>query len=276
VVDLAADPIAYYQAMLACRPPMIYLLLPHGTWDTLPPGLDPNGRETPYGDWLVAVFDHWYDAPRRETGIRFFEAVISLILGGDTACESLGTGQVDLLTVETDGSIEQVDSLKVAAEGAPATGLHVARDSFDAALRHPGIAARQRGLDALSDTCRTCPIVTICGGGLYTHRYRALNGFENPSVYCRDLYRVITHAVDRVRHDLERLPRSVGPASVGPASVGPASVGPASVGPARTAAGSDDQRLLDVTVEPLPVADHQAVGMPLAENTDDLTQDLCP
>ena len=33
----------------------------------------------------------------------------------------------------------------------------------------------------------------ICGGGLYPHRYRHGEGFRNPSVYCDDLMRLITH-----------------------------------------------------------------------------------
>ena len=44
--------------------------------------------------------------------------------------------------------------------------------------------------------------MTICGGGLYPHRYRAGSGFRHPSVYCADLLRLITHVRDRVRGDL--------------------------------------------------------------------------
>ena len=36
-------------------------------------------------------------------------------------------------------------------------------------------------------TCRDCPLVRACGGGLYAHRYKSANGFDNPSVYCDDL-----------------------------------------------------------------------------------------
>jgi uncharacterized protein len=36
-------------------------------------------------------------------------------------------------------------------------------------------------------------VVTSCGGGLYAHRYRADNGFDNPSAYCPDLLKLITH-----------------------------------------------------------------------------------
>jgi uncharacterized protein len=197
VVDLDADPLAYYEAMIAHEPAMIDLLLPHGSWTQPPPRLAQRGESTPYADWLIAVFERWFDAPRRETGIRLFESIIKLWLGGQTGSESLGLAPIDLVTVETDGAIEQVDTLKVTGAGAAATGLHVLQAPFDAALRYPGIAARQLGIDALATECRRCDLVDVCGGGLYTHRYRD-GTFTHPSVYCWDLYRLITHVGARV------------------------------------------------------------------------------
>ncbi|WP_420802847.1 hypothetical protein [Streptomyces adustus] len=101
------------------------------------------------------------------------------------------------MVVETDGSIEHVDSLKLAYEGAARTGPDAFRHSFDEALAHPGVAARQAGAAALADACRACPLLTVCGGGHYAHRYRAGHNFGNPSVYCDDLQRFIRHAARR-------------------------------------------------------------------------------
>ena len=41
--------------------------------------------------------------------------------------------------------------------------------------------------------CQSCPIVKVCGGGYLPHRYSLHRGFANPSVYCRDLTKLITH-----------------------------------------------------------------------------------
>ncbi|HEU4426773.1 MAG TPA: radical SAM protein, partial [Pilimelia sp.] len=57
----------------------------------------------------------------------------------------------------------------------------------------------------LCDTCLACPIHRVCGAGHYAHRYRAGEGFHNPSVYCADLRRLITHVQWRVTGDLVRL-----------------------------------------------------------------------
>jgi uncharacterized protein len=201
-IDLRNDPIATYEALAAFEPPMIDFLLPHGTWSAPPPGRIPGAADSPYADWLIAIFDHWYPAPRPVPGVRMFEAIMQLLLGGSSSAETVGLAPARMVVIETDGAIEQVDTLKAAYDGAAMTGLHVARDSLDAALRLPAVVARQLGVRALAAECRACRIHQICGGGCYTHRYRSGTGFANPSVYCPDLMRLIGHVRDTMRADI--------------------------------------------------------------------------
>jgi uncharacterized protein len=194
-VDVSNDPVATYESLLEFDPPALDLLLPHANWSSPPP-------VSGYADWLIAIFERWYSAPVQETRIRLFTELIQLILGGPGAVESLGLRPATLIVVDTDGTIKQLDSLSSAYPGAADTGLHVLTGTFDAALDHPTTVARQIGADALSDQCRACPVMETCGGGLYPHRYRAGEGFRNPSVYCTDLKRLITHVRKRVIGDL--------------------------------------------------------------------------
>ena len=188
-VDIRADPVASYRALAALEPPAIDFLLPHATWDRPPPR---GMAATPYADWLAAAFDEW-TADGRRISVRAFESIMATTRGGASSTEALGLEPTDVLVIETDGMIEQVDSLKVTYDGAPATGLDVFRHDLDAAAAHPGIRARQHGIAGLCATCQACPLVASCGGGLYAHRYRAGTGFGNPSVYCADLKAIITH-----------------------------------------------------------------------------------
>ncbi|WP_329254141.1 FxsB family radical SAM/SPASM domain protein [Actinoallomurus sp. NBC_01490] len=201
-VDLRNPPLDTYAALLEFDPPAIDFLLPHGNWTAPPPGRHPGSAATPYADWLIEVFDHWYAAPRQETRVRLFGELMHLLLGGASASESVGLSPVTVVVVETDGSIEQSDILKSAYSGAPVTGLHVARDPFDAALALPSVAARQLGELALADDCRRCAVHRVCGAGLYAHRYRPGSGFANPSVYCPDLLRLISHMARVMETDL--------------------------------------------------------------------------
>ena len=205
-VDLRNEPVATYEALAAFDPPRIDFLLPHGTWDTPPPGRNPDPADTPYGDWLIAIFDHWYSAPK--VGVRLLEEIMRLIWDGTSSGEAVGLSPARMVVIETDGSIEQVDTLKAVSQGAAATGLHVTHDRLDAALLLPGVVARQLGDIALGAQCRGCPIHRVCGGGMYTHRYRSGTGFANPSVYCPDLMRLIGHVAEVMRADVgERLRR---------------------------------------------------------------------
>lgn len=199
-IDLRNDPLQTYESLVTFEPPRIDFLLPHGTWDSPPPGRIPGGTQTPYADWLIAIFDRWYVAPRSR--IRLFEEIMHLILGGTSGTETVGLAPSRLVVVETDGAIEQGDMLKAAYPGAPETGLHVDRDQFDAALLTPGVVARQLGERALADECQACTIRRVCGGGLYAHRYRAGTGFANTSVYCPDLIHLIRHIYMTMQADI--------------------------------------------------------------------------
>lgn len=204
-VDVRNDPIATYKALLESQPPRIDFLLPHGNWTEPPPGLPADGGETPYADWLIAIFDLWYAAPKRETEIRLFADIIRLLIGGTSSSEAVGLGPARMVVIEADGAVQQSDTLKSAYPGAPETGFHVFRDSFDAVLRHPAVIARQLGRDSLARACQECPIVSVCGGGLYAHRYGEGGHFAHPSVYCNDLFRLITYIRGEVERDVAAL-----------------------------------------------------------------------
>ena len=69
--------------------------------------------------------------------VRTFDSIISTLRGGDSFTEALGLGPVGLVVIETDGSYEQVDSLKVASDGAPNIGKNVHDHAIDEVFGHP-------------------------------------------------------------------------------------------------------------------------------------------
>ncbi len=191
-IDIANDPAAIYQAVAAEAPPRLDLLLPHATWEN--PPTRPAGQDSPYADWLIAFHECWIRGGR-PVPIRLFDSITSAAAGGPSWTAAIGLDPVDLLVIETDGSFEEPDSLKVAYHGAPGTDLDVFRHTVDQVAARPRFVARMGGLATLSAPCRACSVVRICGGGLYAHRYRATSGFDNPSVYCEDLKAFIGYLV---------------------------------------------------------------------------------
>lgn len=204
-IDLRHSPVNIYEVIGKFRPPSVDLLLPHGNWTNPPPGRDPETRDAPYGEWLSAVFDIWYGSPRPRPEIRTFRELMNLMLGGQSGVETVGLSPVCLIVVNTDGELEQVDTLRSAFNGAAGTGLNVNSDSFDVALGHPAIVARQLGVAGLSPDCGSCALHRVCGGGMYAHRYRAESGFLNRSVYCEDLTYLIRHIHQRMAKDVAQL-----------------------------------------------------------------------
>ncbi|GAA2966237.1 FxsB family cyclophane-forming radical SAM/SPASM peptide maturase [Actinokineospora diospyrosa] len=201
VVDLAEDPLACYRELLDFDPPVLDFLLPHGSWSAPPPGRHPGDPATPvlatpYADWLIPVFDEWYAASPPTTVVRQFAEMVTLWLGGSSGVEGLGDQTSPPLVVATDGSIELSDIIAAVEPDAVDTGLNVATDPFDAVVLPQ---------EKLAAECQACPVLAGCGGGHPAHRYRAGHGFENPSVYCPDLFRLTSHVRARLAHDLAAL-----------------------------------------------------------------------
>jgi len=202
-VDIANDPVAVYRAMAAEQPPRIDLLLPHATWDNPPPRPDGIARpstsfDPAYAEWLLEIHRVWTEEGR-PFSIRLFDSIHSTLHGGPPLTEALGVAPSDVLVIETDGSIEQADSLKVAFDGAVDTGLRVQDHPISTAAENAQVMARQNGPDGLSEQCRSCPVLASCGGGLFAHRYRSTSAdpedsaaaFRNPTVYCADLLSLV-------------------------------------------------------------------------------------
>lgn len=200
VVDLDKDPIATYSELLSYDPPSLDFLLPHATWSVPPPRPPAD-----YADWLIPIFDRWFHAAIRETRIRLFEEMMNLLFGGASTVEMIGISPAAMIVVETDGHIEQSDILAATYEGAANLGLDVFHDDFDAALRHPATVARQSGTAGIPHACRPCRWATLCGGGLYAHRYRAGAGFDHRSVYCAAIDRLFQHMHATLTREVTRL-----------------------------------------------------------------------
>jgi uncharacterized protein len=191
-IDVRNDPVPTYEALLAFDPPAIDLLLPHGNWTNPPPR--PTGSMA-YADWLIAIFESWYNAPVARTRIRLFESMMMRLLGGASTTEAIGGDQSGIVVIETDGSYEQTDSLKTTVEGAAATGLTTETHSLDEVM-----AFLDEPTD-LAGKCLSCPVLQVCGGGLRAHRFKD-GTFDHPSAYCDDLYAVIEHIKARMTADL--------------------------------------------------------------------------
>lgn len=191
VVDLANDPVEVHDYLASFEPPTIEFNLPHGTHDVPPPRTDLSVPE--YGRWMSRLYDTWLDRPEWQHSIRLLEDIIALSSGVHGAVESVGLAPSASVVIESDGLIEGLDTLRTVEEGASWLGLSVHSHTLDEALDHPKLHYRDQGKDALAEECRRCELVEVCGGGYLPHRFSAVQGYRNPSVYCEDLAYLIRH-----------------------------------------------------------------------------------
>jgi uncharacterized protein len=198
VINLAADPISIYHHYREIGLRRCDFLLPDGTHDHPPPGLSCDGSATPYADWLIAIFDEWFRNEDTALSIRIFEDIIKLLFGPGFGNDALGGGPNGTLVIETDGGIELIDVLKICGPGFTKLGLNIERNAIRDACSAELMQLYQQGASGLCERCQACPVVAVCGGGYLPHRYSSISDFANPSVYCRDLMKLITHIRGRV------------------------------------------------------------------------------
>jgi uncharacterized protein len=155
--------------------------------------------ETPVADFLIDAFDAWFDEGDGDVRVRLFWDLIKSLLGGSGSSDAFGNPLMAYLIVDTDGAVEALDALRVCASALSQSGLNVATDDlFDL---HRGLPLVQKAVDEgfeLPTGCRNCPERGICGGGYLPHRYSHARQFDNPSVWCADIKKLLAHARARV------------------------------------------------------------------------------
>ncbi len=200
VINLELDPAEAYRFYSRLGVPGVDFLMPDGHFGSLPLGVSLGGDSAPYGDWLIQVFDQWFEEGNSSFHIRFFENIMDLLFGGLKTTDYIGGAQNSTVVVETDGGLEPLDVLKICGDRFTKVGYSVLTNEIDDVSGSALVRKYQAGQDGapLSDKCRRCRVVDVCGGGYLPHRYDPKTGFDNPSVYCRDLERLISHIRERM------------------------------------------------------------------------------
>jgi uncharacterized protein len=204
VININLDPIQAYQHIKELNVKGGDFLFPYGTYDNPPLGKDENVENTYYADWLIKIFNKWYDE-NEETrpSIRLFGDITTSLLGNDIMADYLGNKNNEVLVIETDGTMEAVDGLKSCGNGFTKTGANVKSYSINQALDTPLAKLYHHSHKHLCKKCKLCPISETCGGGDLANRYSTEKGFDNPSIYCSDLEKLITHIQNKI---IDRLP----------------------------------------------------------------------
>jgi uncharacterized protein len=198
VISPGADGRAVFDFLVSLGVRRMNFLLPDVSHDDFQAWYGHLGP-TPIAGYLTGVMDAWLD--RDDPGILVGVCwdIVERLLGGPGISDIFGNPALKYIAVETDGTIEALDALKVGREGLADTGLNVLRNRLSELGARDTLAARALTTGfPLAGQCARCRYAAECAGGYLPHRYSDARGFDNPSVWCRDLLAVFDHAAQRV------------------------------------------------------------------------------
>jgi uncharacterized protein len=207
VIDIDSDPVKSLMHLISLEAKRVDFLFPDNNYADPPQRPVSGNSETPYGDWLVRLYDHWNSLPPEiKPELRLFINIIYNFCSVDVSSDSMGGGERHVLVIETNGDIESVDSLKICGDNFTKGNVNINRDEIEAAF---GLRLANLYYDSatnVSKKCNTCPIFSYCGGGFIPHRYSTDNEFNNPTIYCKDYIRLISHVQNSL---IDELPAEV-------------------------------------------------------------------
>ena len=202
--DAARDPLGVYRALRELDTGWMQFI-PIVRWgaDGRPTvdSVSPEG----YGDFLCAIFDEWIYHDVGRVGVQLFEEVAHVMQGGSpTLCWMARTcGRV--VVVEREGDVYSCDHCVDPEHRLGSLKTDGLRPLVDG----PGQQAfGEAKRDTLTDQCRSCRYLPMCGGGCPRDRF-GISGTGQPGQYylCAGLYRFFRTAENRLA-DLARLRRA--------------------------------------------------------------------
>lgn len=202
VIDPKVPPKMLFDFFSPLQLPRLDFLLPDSTHENPPIGRGQN--EELYVNWLLEAFELWFhrypDIP-----VRWFDSIISSRLGIPSQTDVMGFGEVSLLVIETDGSYTDHDVFKITKPNGAILNGTVYDTSFIELSKHATIQEHgfRLSVDGVSDECRRCPALEACGGGSVPHRYHKERGLDAPTVYCNEIYQLVSKASKLLRESLD-------------------------------------------------------------------------
>jgi len=197
VVDIRNTPKSLLEFFDGLHVLSLDFLLPDSNYNTLPPYREASPDI--YVNWLIEAFDLWFDQ-YSHIKVRLFDSLLSCVCGLPSETDFFGFGDISLLSIETDGAYHDLDVLKITSDGYTSLGYSVSNASIKEILTSKGIEAHRKLLkkENLCTQCQACDVVDICGGGAVAHRFSRNNGFNNPTIYCKEMLSLIKHIQNRL------------------------------------------------------------------------------
>lgn len=191
VANRNIPPNELYSFFKEINTPSVNILLPDLNYANYQKFYNKHDGNLSYGDWLIELYKLW-KADSEKPKISMFNNIVEMILGSIKGDEMMGAVKSGAVCIESDGAIEIVDPLRICGNGFTRNSLNVYTNEIEDIASIQVFNLYYHSHDLLCDKCLNCQIVNVCGGGYFGHRFSYENGFDNPSIYCDDLRKIIT------------------------------------------------------------------------------------
>lgn len=200
VINPSSNPEELFIFFEQFDPPQIDFLLPDANYLTQPLYRDKNPNI--YVNWLINAFNIWFEK-FSYLKVRTFDTILGSIVGIPSGTDAFGFGDISIIVIETDGSYQDLDVLKITSDGRPDLNMSVFNSSIEQVLELEKINEHRKLLTkaGLSSVCQNCEVVDICAGGSVPHRF-SNEGFINPSIYCQEMFNLISFAKNLIYKEI--------------------------------------------------------------------------
>ncbi|MEW6667697.1 MAG: anaerobic sulfatase maturase [Thermodesulfobacteriota bacterium] len=148
-----------------------------------------------WGDFLCEIYDEWSKGDTRDVSVRFFDAVLSLLVDGRSTVCHMAQDCSKYFVVEYNGDVYPCDffvqrDLRLG---------NIGERSWKEFLQHPAYRRFSARKADWHKTCAACPYRLLCAGDCPKHRGNGGAGSPQLSSLCIGYKRFFDHALDGFR-----------------------------------------------------------------------------
>jgi uncharacterized protein len=154
-------------------------------------------------NYYSKLFQIWYEKYYYiGVKIRIASSILHGLLGKNSKMQAIGHNSVNICMIKPDGEIEPLDFLHVLGNGTIKNKLNIASDEINDITKDKfWLEIYNKSLNLHTD-CLECKFGFACGGGHIASRWSLENRFDNPSVYCQQLYGIFENSLSVIRKSI--------------------------------------------------------------------------
>jgi uncharacterized protein len=145
---------------------------------------------------MIQVFDLWIKDDNPNIRIRYFDNILTGLLGGKPKlCKFAGTCS-NFITIDCNGDIYPCDNFVGYEE---LKFGNILSDELQTVIESDKYKNFVKNINVISSKCSECEWYQICRGGCVYYRYMFRQSFSDENYFCEARKRIFKHAEERAK-----------------------------------------------------------------------------